>query len=237
MRPIIGVNCDIVQHDTRLKIEVWQNYAQAIERAGGIPILLPPTENDDLVQAQLNVIQGLVLIGGADYDPKLYGSTLHPKTVLINATRAAYDVKLAEAALQRTLPVLGICGGLQLVNIVKGGTLNRHLPEMPGNSLEHAALSSVDAHDVTIKMESRLATAVGASQLSVNSMHHQAADRMGRGLHVTAHSVDGVVEAIESTLPDEFLLCVQWHPERLIDRPQHLALFKALVQAAETADG
>lgn len=237
MRPLIGVNCDIVLHQSRLKIELWQNYAQAIELAGGMPILLPPTTDEELVQAQVNLVSGLVLVGGYDYDPRLYGLEPHPMIMPLNSTRAAYDVKLAGAALQRSLPVLGICAGLQLVNIVRGGTLHRDLPEIPGISKEHAGHLLDDAHDVIIEKGSRLAAAVGQSQLPVNSTHHQAVARLGRGLRVTARSADSVIEAIESTQPDEFLLCVQWHPERLIDRPQHLALFKTLVQASTKVDG
>lgn len=232
MRPIIGVNCDIVLHNGRSKIELWENHAQAIELAGGMPILLPPTADVDLVQAQVGLLDGLVLIGGGDYDPSLYGAEPHPKTVIINATRGDYDVKLARAALHRKLPVLGICAGLQLVNIVRGGTLDRHLPDIPSVSNEHEGHLLDDAHDVTIEKGSRLAAAVGLSPLPVNSTHHQAAARLGRDMHVTARSTDGVIEAIESTQADEFLLCVQWHPERLLHRPRHLALFEALVQVA-----
>ncbi len=234
MRPIIGLNCDVALYGERLRIELWQGYAQAVERAGGMPILLPPTNDDDLIQAQIGLISGLVLIGGADYDPSLYGAELHPKTALVQATRGAYDFKLANAALQQKLPTLGICGGMQLVNIVRGGILHTHLPDVVGDEVRHAVASVTDAHEVTIETGSRLAAAVGKSRLTVNSSHHQAVARIGRGLHVTARSVlDNVIEAIESTEADEFLLCLQWHPERLIDRPQHLALFEALVQASD----
>jgi len=237
MRPIIGLNCDLALRDSRLKIEHWQCYAQAVERAGGMPILLPPTSDDSLVRAQVSLIGGLVLVGGADYDPKLYGAEPHPKIVPMQTVRAAYDVKLADVAIRRKLPVLAICGGMQLVNIVRGGTLHRHLPEMSGITAEHTGHLYDNAHDITVKTGSLLADVIGESQLTVNSAHHQAVARIGLGLRAAARSTDGVIEALETTQPDEFLLCVQWHPERLIERPQQFALFEALVRASDKVEG
>lgn len=233
MRPIIGMNCDVALRDAKSRIELLQSYAQAVELAGGIPILLPPTEDGDLIRAQVGMIGGLLLIGGADYDPMLYGSEPHPMVVPMNITRAAYDVKLADLALRRALPVLGICAGLQLVNILRGGSLHQHLPEVPEITIKHAGCLNDDVHNVAVEPGSRLAAVVGELQLAVNSTHHQAAARIGRDLRVCARSADGVVEALESTQSDEFLLCVQWHPERLVNQPRHLALFEALVQAAD----
>lgn len=234
MKPIIGMNGNVILKENKLKTEIHQTYAQAIETAGGIPVLLPLTTDDDVISAQIDLIEGLVLIGGADYDPKLYHSKPHPKTVLQNPARIAYDLKLMKAASQQGLPMLGICAGLQLVNIIRGGTLNQHVPEMSGITEEHSGHLRDDAHDVTIEAMTRLAAIVGKEKLAVNSTHHQAAAHIGRGLRISARSTEGVIEAIESTEPDEFLLCVQWHPERLIDRPRHLAIFQALVEAAKT---
>ena len=232
MKPIIGLNCGVSLRDTGLRMEITQTYTQAVEMAGGIPMLLAATEDNDLAREQVGLLNGLVLIGGSDYDPALYGEAPHPKTKPSHDARTAYDVKVVNAAWERRLPTLGICAGLQIVNIVRGGTLHQHVPEMPGVTKEHGGHLRDDAHDVIIEKGSRLAAVVGEAPLPVNSTHHQAVARIGRGLCVTARSTDGVIETLESTNPDDFLICVQWHPERLVDRPRHLALFKALVQAA-----
>lgn len=239
MKPVIGLNGDVALREGKgrdqPRVELWQSYAAAVETAGGVPVLLPPVEGADLIPAQLALVQGLILVGGRDYDPALYGCEPHPMTNPLHPLRVAYDLKLANAALRQRLPLLGICGGLQLVNIVLGGSLERHLPDLPDATVQHDGQPDTIAHEVAIAPDSRLAGIVGAATLAVNSSHHQAAARLGRGLRVAARSTDGVIEAIETDpAVGGFLLCVQWHPERLTGHPQHLALFKALLAACRT---
>lgn len=236
MKPVIGLNCDIALRQSggrdQTRIELWLDYAAAVEMAGGLPVLLPPVEDPALIQAQLALVQGLVLVGGRDYDPAAYGGKPHPKYNPLHPIRNDYDMKLAGAALERRIPLLAICGGLQLINIALGGTLEQHLPEAPGVTLGHDGKPDILAHEVNVEPGSRLAAITGALTLSVNSSHHQAASRLGRGLRVTARSKDGVIEAFETVRNGDFLLAVQWHPERLTACPAHLALFEALVRAA-----
>lgn len=236
MKPVIGLNCDIALRQDKgrdhARIELWQSYATAVEKAGGVPVLLPPVDDPALIQEQLALLRGLVLVGGRDYDPGLYDAKPHSMHDPLNPVRTAYDLKLAHAALERRLPILAICGGLQLANIVLGGSLEQHLPEAPGVTLTHDGQPDTLAHEVNVEPDSDLAAITGGPTLPVNSSHHQAVSRLGRRLRVTARSTDGVIEAFETARAGDFLIAVQWHPERLVAYPRHLALFQALVRAA-----
>lgn len=238
-KPVIGLNCDISPPASRdrtgARMDLAWCYAEAVEKAGGVPVLLAPVEDPALIPAQLAPVRGVILVGGPDYDPALYGAKPHPSHSPLHPLRAAYDLKLAQAVLGRRLPLLAICGGLQLVNIVLGGSLEQHLPEAPGVTLPHDGQPGPFVHDVNVEPGSRLAAIAGTATLAVNSSHHQAVACPGRGLHVTARSTDGVIEALETDHPGDFLVAVQWHPERLMAYPRHLALFKALVEAAKPA--
>lgn len=232
-RPRIGVNCDVVNDgapDEKLCLN-W-SYADAVLRAGGRPVLLAPVDDQGLVAEQLDGLDGLLLTGGRDYDPAFYGQEPHPKTRLLPPRRVAYDLALATAALGRGMPTLGVCGGAQLVNIALGGTLIQHIPSQVPGAVRHArAPGGRTLHTVNVEADSRLAGIVGPGELETNSSHHQAIDEAAAGLRIVARASDGVVEAAEGT-GEPFLLAVQWHPERLLERPRHAALFRALVDAA-----
>jgi putative glutamine amidotransferase len=229
--PVVGLNCDLATRDGESRIELWRDYALAVEAAGGTPVLLPPTRDPAHAATHLAMVQGLVLVGGRDYSPRRYGAAPHPRTVPLDPEREAYDVALARAALRARTPLLAICGGLQLVNIALGGDLMQHVPDLAGARIRHDAGRGEAAHEIAVAPGSRLAAIVGAGRLVVNSSHHQAAGRVGRGLRVAARSDDGVIEALESRAAGRFLICVQWHPERLPEVPAHRALFEALVRA------
>lgn len=232
-RPRIGVNCDVTQDPSaEEKLTLNWSYADAVLRGGGQPLLLPPVGDDAAVAEQLDTVDGLLLTGGRDYDPALYGRLPHPATKLLAPRRMGYDVALARGALARGLPVLGICGGAQLVNIACGGTLLQDIPSEVPEPLTHTRGSEAPTfHPVEVLADSRLASIVGAGELETNSSHHQAMDAVGRGLTAVAWASDGVAEAVEGT-SGPFVLAVQWHPERLLDRAPHAALFGALVAAA-----
>lgn len=236
MKPVIGLNCDIALREAdgkkRPKIELWLNYAAAVEKAGGVPVLLPPIDDDGRIRDQLAPLHGAVLVGGGDYDPALYDAQPHPRDEPLNPIREAYDLKLTDAILERGIPLLAICGGMQLVNIRLGGRLEQHLADLPGGKLWHDGRSGTSTHEITITAGSRLATITGATKLAVNSTHHQAVSVPGRGLVISARSADGIIEALEIPPAAGFLICVQWHPERLADQPKQLALFEALIDAA-----
>ena len=234
MKPAIGLDCDLKLRGParRQRLEIWRSYADAVELAGGVPVILPTTENPGHIDEQLDVIDGLVLIGGMDLSPKFYGARKHPKTRTMHPSRQFYDIELARAAIRRRVPILAVCAGLQLVNVVCGGDLIQHLPDTLDPGSPHRENTGEFTHEVTVEPGSDLARIIAADRLTVNSSHHQAVGKVGAEMDVSARSSDGVIEALESK-GEAFLMCVQWHPERLAaGHPQHLALFEALVEAS-----
>jgi putative glutamine amidotransferase len=235
-RPVIGI-CTALEG---ARWGVWDqpaallpvNYLQAIQRAGGLALMLAPDEAiaEDPEQA-LDLIDGLVLAGGADIDPGSYGEATHPKTVDTVPERDRFEIALVRGAIERDMPVLGICRGMQLINVALGGTLLQHLPERVGHEEHRRVPGSLEigaAHDVTLAEGSVAADAVGATHHSTRSHHHQGVDCLGSGLIVSGTSqLDDVPEAIE--LPDRaFVLGVQWHPEA----DEESIVIDSLVQAA-----
>jgi putative glutamine amidotransferase len=209
-------------------------YAGAVQRAGGIPVVLPPISPED-VPTLVRRLQGVCLSGGPDLDPAAYRARAHAELGPIEPELDAFELELARCAFEAGLPVLGICRGCQVLNVTRGGSLHQHLPDVTDGRVVHRQTEPgrVTTHHVDVAAGTRLARIVGAGDLPVNSFHHQAADRLGDGLVPVAWSPDGVVEAVED--PDApFFLGVQWHAEGLFERPQHGALFEALVAAART---
>ncbi len=246
MRPRIGVNCNVKpglrrQNDGRL-LALSPDFVAAISVAGGVPVLLPPFTraggvDGSAIDAALDAIDGLVLSGGDDIDPAAYGQPPHPRTVLLDPERDRSDLALAAAALRRGLPVLGVCGGMQLLNVVLGGTLHQHLADLRGGAyprlhpIHDAQETDETSHAVEVEGRSRVGALLGAGRLDTNSRHHQAVDALGRGVAATARAEDGVIEAIESD-DGEFVVGVQWHPEEHVGDARHGALFAGLVRAA-----
>ena len=229
-RPRIGLNCDV--DDANAKVTINQSYVDAVVRGGGWPVLLAPVDDPDWVRTALSQLDGLVLTGGRDYNPVLYGREPHPATSLLSPRRTRFDLALAGAALDAGLPTLGICGGIQLLNIARGGTLVQDIPAQLQSALDHhGQKTGFGRHTVRVDAGTRLAEIVGAGELEVNTSHHQAIEQLGRGLRVVARAPDGVIEAVEGT-GDAFLLGVQWHPERLLDRSEQVRLFEAVAEAA-----
>ncbi len=187
----------------------YTNYSNAVFEAGGLPVLLPLDIDASLY---LDRLDGLLLSGGGDIDPVAYGHTAEPETEGIDAKRDRFELDLAKGALERGLPTVGICRGIQLLNVASGGTLRQHVPEHVGSSQPAAE----PWHEVTISGGSRLGELYGPSR-AVNSLHHQALDTIGDGLRVTARSDgDDSPEAVEhQTLP---VIGVQWHPEMMATR-------------------
>ncbi len=236
-RPRIGISMDTGRPDEKRKmLELAADYPNAVLHAGGLPVLLPPMHDVAARQEMLGLVQGLIIPGGADCDPKLYGQALGPTTHLMDADRQDFDLAMLALAEQRRLPTLGICLGCQLMNVARGGTLFQCLIEqMASNGITHARPikrfhpASV-AHEVTVRPGYHLANIYGTLEIAVNSRHSQGIDRIGRGLTATAAAPDGLVEALEDpTFP--FWVAVQWHPENMVGTP-HERLFRALVEAA-----
>jgi len=227
-RPAIGLCPGLLTTD-RERIRIPLPYSEALFAAGARPFILPVTERLDVVPDLLAGLRGVVLTGGPDLDPARYGQPPHPETRPADPRRTAFDLRVLECAEARGLPVLGICGGLQTINVARGGTLHQHLETGTVHRADRRAEEA--RHPVTVRAGTLLARIVGEGPVEVNSAHHQAADRVGRGLVVSARSPDGVIEALEDP-SRPFYLAVQWHPERIFQRPEQLALFDALIRAA-----
>jgi putative glutamine amidotransferase len=201
------------------------NYAEMVAAAGGIPVLLPPVPG---IAAAVSRLDGLLLTGGGDIDPGRYGAPPHPATSRVSQERDAAELEVLGAAAAAGTPVLGVCRGMQLVNVARGGTLCQHLRGDAGHT---PSPGTFGAHPVRIAAGTRLAGILGANGTGVDvpTAHHQAIDRLGVGLVATAWAEDGVIEAVErSDDGEEFLVAVQWHPEAGAD-PR---LIEALVGAA-----
>lgn len=206
------------------------NYSEAVVRAGGVPVALP--HEIELVDTYLNLLDGLIVTGGAfDLDPVLYGAGERHATVRTKDRRTAFEMAITRAALERERPLLGICGGQQLLNVALGGDLIQHIPDAVPGCLAHEQPNprTEPGHVVEVLAGSILHTLGGTLRLEVNSAHHQAAGAVGEGVVVSGRAPDGVIEAIE--VPGRrFCIGVQWHPEYRISAADD-ALFEALVEA------
>ena len=207
-------------------------YFDAVTRAGGIAVLLPPQPvSAEIAGRVLDGLDGLIVTGGKDVDPTLYGQERHAETDQPRRDRDAWESALLAAAIDRRLPFLGICRGLQVLNVALGGTLHQHLPEVVGSNRYNAGGGMFTVNEVTIVADGVLPSLLrDTPRLDVKSYHHQAVDRLADGLIVTARSDDGMIQAAEvASVP--FGLAVQWHPEEDPD----LRLFEGLVDAARAA--
>ncbi len=213
MPPIVAISATANAKRVRLSL----NYVRSTEGAGLTPLIVPPLTDPAQAATVLSAARGLLLTGGEDVDPLRYGATRHPATQAANVRRDETELALLFAARERRIPVLAICRGIQLVNVAFGGTLVQDLPsERPSAIVHNQPDERTDrSHGVSVVADSILARATGTTALDVNSYHHQAVDRLGEGLRVTATASDGVVEAAEGTHADWWLFCVQWHPEDL----------------------
>ena len=214
--PVIGITLDSEEAGGYSKFPWYalrQNYASAIAAAGGLPLALP--HQPELAESYLDVIDGLLITGGDfDIDPALFGDDVVHDTVKTKDQRTGFERALTEGALGRNMPVLGICGGQQLLHVILGGKLIQHIPDAIPGALAHEQPNPRDeaGHSVMIKPGSLLRRIVGEESLAVNSAHHQAALDAPNGVILNAHAPDGVIEGIEAPAY-HFCLGVQWHPE------------------------
>jgi putative glutamine amidotransferase len=230
-RPIIGITLDY--GDKPRQYMLPYDYATSVERAGGLPWPLPFKTDLSLIPEIVDRLDGIVFSGGDDLDPSLYGQSWHPKAEPIDPDRQKFELALIAEVEKRRMPALGICLGCQLMNVHRGGSLNQFLPEIERDSaLEHRKLGDDGRrHPVELVPGTRLAQLIGRQQIEVNTRHKQSIARTGRGLRIIAKAPDGVVEGIED--PEHpFFMAVQWHPENLSERPEHLAPFRLLVTSA-----
>jgi putative glutamine amidotransferase len=226
---VVGIvaHVDAVEGDERIAMDhamVAVPYVKAVSRAGATPVLLPVVDPDD-VDGLLDAVDAVVITGGRDVDPSAYGHHRDDRCGPVDPRRDAADLAIARAVVARDQPTLAVCRGIQVLNVALGGTLAQHVDD-------HMQLDryNLDAHEVTIDPDSRLAAIVGTTTLGVNTLHHQVVAQLGDGVRVVARNEDGDVEGIEvEGAPN--VLAVQWHPELLRHRPEHLALFAQLADA------
>jgi putative glutamine amidotransferase len=243
-KPMIGVtvseirakeDAQRVRHGepTQTEMTLGLAYMRAVERAGGLPVALPPLRREN-VDPLLEQLSGLLLTGGPDLDPACYGAEPDPELGPIDHDVDVFEIALCRRADRRGMPILGICRGTQVLNVARQGTLFQHLPDVTSGVVEHRQSESGDrtTHEVRVAPDSGLAQTTGGGPVKVNSFHHQAIDRLGLDLRPVAWARDGAIEAVED-LSGHFVLGVQWHAETLVDEAEQLALFERLVGAAE----
>ena len=209
--------------DASLHYVVSAPYVKAVRKAGALPVVLPIVDPDDAI-AMLDIVDALVLTGGCDVDPANYEAAADPMLGPTDPLRDAADLAITRAAVESNVPTLATCRGIQVLNVAMGGTLVQHVDEHM-----RVDMYNQDVHGVDIDPTSRLATILGTAALGVNSLHHQVIDRLGAGVRAVARNHDGHIEAIEIDAAPA-VLGVQWHPELMRHRDDHLALFEDLVR-------
>ena len=240
-RPLIGISGSIRLFDGAERAGVNAAYVNSISKAGGVPILLTPPIGPDAAGVALDPLDGLVLTGGHDLDPQWYDAHPSPALGPVDSRRDEFELALFHAARERGLPVLGICRGMQLVNVAMGGTLIQDLPSEQPGGIPHDPQGArhLRTHAIKVSEGSRLQSALEAGTLVTNSFHHQAIKDLAPGLTVTARADDGVIEGVESGEADTWLLAVQWHPEEFYHEANSpdQRLFRALIRATANHGG
>ncbi len=221
-RPLIAVTATTGIIRERARARVNTAYIEALEGAGLLPLVSAPLADTALADELLDRVDGLLLTGGEDVDPRHYGAKRHPATEDPHPGRDAWELALVDAARRRSMPVLAICRGMQLVNVALGGTLIQDIPSERPGPVGHAQATARVArvHAAVIEPRSRFGAAIGASAIRINSSHHQAVDRVAPSLSVVGTSEDGIIEAVESTGDGWWMLGAQWHPEELVNTPE-----------------
>lgn len=237
--PVVAVSATSGPWHGAERVRLHVNYVRSIEAAGLAPAVVPPLGAADAAHAILDRCAGLILTGGEDVDPARYGAPAHPQAGAPNIRRDATEIALFHAARARRLPVLAVCRGIQVANVALGGTLIQDLPtERPGGvAHDQEADQNQRTHAVSVVRGSRLADALGATALDVNSYHHQAVDRLAPELLVTATAPDGIVEGVEASDPKWWMVGVQWHPEDLTTdgQPWDRGLFATFARVVRDA--
>lgn len=227
--PLIGITT--YGRDETNKFPLPGEYVDAVRRAGGIPLLVPPGEPH--IEQVLQTLDGIILAGGGDIDPSLYGGSLHETIYMLDGERDQGEMALARHALESRMPVFGICRGTQILNVTLGGTLHAHLPDVVGEQVNHRLPPREPTeHAIHIEPGSQLAEIIDAAAIIAASWHHQAIRDLAAGLQVVARAPDGTIEAVE--MPGHpWLMAVQWHPELTAARdPLQQRLFDTFVEQA-----
>ena len=232
LRPRIGITTYHREGEERLAFSLPSAYVDAVRGAGGMPLLLPPGDAEPT--ELLDAVDGILFGGGGDLDPAHFDGDTHATNYFVDAERDDFELRLMEAALERRIPLLAICRGMQVVNVVRGGDLHPHLPDVVGTDVSHRESQQRHTlHPVRLEPDSQLGRIYPAEPMEIASWHHQGVARLGEGLRAVGWAPDGTVEALEDPGRPE-LLAVQWHPELQLARgsPQH-GLFEAFVEISK----
>lgn len=238
--PIIALNADYrgAKKDAPAFSYVQAGYFDAITRAGGVPLVMPPYEDEADLHRVLDLVDGVLMVGGADLDPRRDGFMMHPSVRMLDNRREQFDRMLVRVVAQRSIPVYGIGVGMQLLNVSQGGNLFLHLPEDLPKALPHKdPLDPAHRHALDVVPGSLMERIYGEGEIRVNSFHHMAVDEVAPGFRATATCPDGVIEAIESTNPDWFAFGTQFHPEADSATALDMRIFEEFLSAvgAETS--
>ena len=233
--PIIGITLDeekTSNYSCYPSYASRKNYSESIDLAGGLAIFLPNQRKK--IKQYINLIDGLVITGGDfDISPKFYGKKIESEFVKVKEERTDFEYKITKEAIKKNMPILGICGGQQLLNVVLGGTLIQHIPDTVNTKINHEQTNPRDqgSHSIKIEKKTKLFNIISSDKMFVNSAHHQAVEKVGKNVVVNAIADDGVIEGIEH-LKLNFCIGVQWHPEFLIDK-KDIKIFEALVESSK----
>ena len=234
-KPLIGINVDVQDASRNVASfsYVANGYIECIRAAGAIPLLLPPSDDDDAHHRYLDIVNGLVFIGGKDLDPRNDGFMLHPSVVPMSALREVSDRRLMNCVIEQRVPVFAIGAGMQLLNVAFGGNLSLHIPEdyPQSRNIHYDPQDLQHRHSIDVVPGSLVHSVYGDAEIRVASRHHMCVDEVAPGFEVTARSPDGLIEAIESAMPDWFALGVQWHPESAAASAIDQLLFERFVEA------
>lgn len=245
MKPLIGVSSNLVEDDNFFISQglaargqnfaaVANDYTDAVFAAGGIPVIIPPTDDEEYLKEVLKRLDGIVLTGGNDLDPALFGERPSSKLGMVIEVRDSSDLFIARYALEKQIPILGICRGLQIINVALGGKLIIDIPSE--GYLDHTIVSIAkykEVHSVKLERNSKIYDAYGKEEIRVNSLHHQGIKELGNGLRCIGWSEDGICEAVELE-GNQFVLGTQWHPEMMYSKNEvHLEVFKLFIKACK----
>jgi putative glutamine amidotransferase len=239
LKPLVGIPTHTYIADGVTRYAGLASYTRAVDCADGAPVFIPLNLDDETLRAIFDRLDGLLVQGGLDVHPKEYGEEIAPYCGEIDSAEDATELRLLRWAFEKTLPLLAICRGIQILNVAAGGTLYQDIDAQLPNPLHHPHIkgnpANFRAHTIEIEPRSRLARVLGATQIAVNSRHHQAVKQVAPGFHITARAPDGVVEAIEPDDSKRFALGVQFHPENLIDDDARiLNLFKEFIHEIQS---
>ena len=235
-KPVIGINADFrrAQGKQPAFTYIASGYYDCIAQAGGIPVILPPLDDEESLYAIIENLDGLVMIGGADLDPRRDGFMLHPSVRPLEPRRESFDRNLMRIAAEKRLPVFGIGAGMQLLNITQGGNLFLHIPEDQPEAIPHRdAQDAGHRHSLNVKADSIMSRVYGEGEIRVVSRHHMAIDEVAPGFDVTARCPDGIIEAIESNQHDWFAIGTQFHPESDLASALDMRIFEEFVEGIQ----